>query len=442
MISLLFLLTGGVLKEYNSDNYNKSKRGGIMRKQMKNWILLLFLSLFINHSSLWALDNYNGYGGYVIGDHRLIGLAGAYLGKSNDLNAAHYNPAGLVFSPAVLDAGLAKSKLDNAQTDFDQNGTKDSFPLSYSFAGIIGRTHRTSSFFNIALGVVYDVPYLAEQNFGGLVSPDSSISGYTNIRRPATTLEKYQLKMELTSFSIPISLQVASNLALGASINVYSIAESIRMKYPLDVYYTSNPSNIIHLDDVDIDDKQEVSGTAIDFGVLYKNSERLSYGAVFKPKKIFNFEEKQFVTTITKTDTGIKWYRNVSLPLRLGIGVNYEYAQESNIGLDTNYIDGQDTTVLVGSGLVSGMENYEFKDKGVYDLHLGGNYLWSINQDLQTNWRAGTYYEPSRVKKLDSRWHYTGGLQINWWYLMIGFGYDKATDYRNMVTVVALMIRR
>ncbi|MBI5554398.1 MAG: hypothetical protein HY920_00910 [Elusimicrobia bacterium] len=413
-----------------------------MRKPLKTGGMAVLVLVLGGVGQGTALENYNGYGGYVIGDHRIVGLAGAYLAKSNDLNAVNYNPAGLIFSPAALDAGLAKSELNNAPTDFDQNGAKDSFPLSYFFAGLVGRTHRASSCFNIALGVVYDVPYAAEQNFSGLVSPDSSISGYTNIRRPATTLEKYQLKMEITSFSIPISWQVASNLALGANINVYSVAESIRMKYPLDVYYLSNPSNIIHLDDVAIDDEQKVSGTTIDFGVLYRSSDKLSYGAVFKPNHTFNFAEKQFATAATKTDTGIKWYRNVSLPLRLGIGVNYEYAPESNIGLDTNYLGKQDNTVLVGSGLVSGIEKYEFKDKGVYDLHIGGNYLWSIRQDLQINWRAGTYYEPTRVKKLDSRWHYTGGWQINWLYFMVGFGYDKATDYRNMVTVVALLIRR
>jgi hypothetical protein len=130
------------------------------------------------------------------------------------------------------------------------------------------------------------------------------------------------------------------------------------------------------------------------------------------------------------------------LPRRAGIGANYELSSNIAISLDANYIGKQDNTVLVGSGLVAGMENYEFKDKGVYDLHLGGNYFWQISQDLQTDWRAGTYYEPSRVKKLDSRWHYTGGLQINWLYFMFGFGYDKAIDYQNMVTVVALVIRR
>ncbi|MFH0852859.1 MAG: hypothetical protein V1853_00415, partial [bacterium] len=351
---------------------------------MKKVMVTIALISMMNATSIgYALENYNGYGGYVVGDHRIVGQAGAYLAKSNDLNAVNYNPAGLIFSPVAVDIGVGQNKIDNSQTDFDNNGFKDSFPLSYFVAGIIGRTHRTSSCFNIALGVVYDVPYAAEQNFGGLVSPDSSISGYTNIRRPATTLEKYQLKMEIASFSIPISLQVANNLAFGANINVYNIAESIRMKYPLEVYYTSNPSNIIHLDDVDIDDKQEVSGTTIDFGVLYKSSEKLSYGAVFKPKKTFIFEEKQFVTTVTKTDTDIKWYRNVNLPLRLGIGANYEFQPGSNIDLDTNYIGQQDNTVLVGSGLVAGIENYEFKEKGVCDLHVGGNYLWSISQDLQ-----------------------------------------------------------
>lgn len=424
MISFLFLLTGGILKEYNSDNYSMSKGGGILRKQARNLIFLLFLYPYINGSSLFALDNYNGFGGYVIGDHRIIGQAGAYLAKSNDLNAVNYNPAGLIFSPVAVDIGIGQSKIDNSQTDFDHNGSKDSFPLNYWFSGIIGRTHRAGSSRNIALGLVYNTPYAAEQNFDG-----KALS--------TTTLEKYDLKLAINSFTIPVAFQLSSKLAVGANINNYSVNENIRLKFP--VYF---PGTNTIFDRVDVDDEQEVSGTSVDLGLLYKPTGKWSLGAVFKPEITFNFEEKKFFGQVTQQDTGIQWYRSVILPKRAGIGANYEFSPKCAVSLDTNYIARQDNTVLVGSELVAGIEKYEFKDKGVYDLHAGGNYLWNISQDLQINWRAGTYYEPARVKKLASRWHYTGGLQINWLYFMVGFGYDKATDYKNMVTVAALVIRR
>lgn len=395
-----------------------------MQKKTNYLMFLIFLYLFINNSSLFALDNYNGFGGYIIGDHRIVGQAGAYLAKSNDLNAVNYNPAGLIFSPVAVDIGVGHSQIDNSQTDYDNNGSKDSFPLNYWFGGIIGRTHRTGSCYNMALGLVYNTPYAAEQNFGG-----KALS--------STTLEEYDLRLAINSFTIPVAFQLSPNLALGANINNYSIEESIRLKFPV---YFPGTNNIF--DQVDIDDEQEVSGTSVDLGILYKPTEKLSLGAVFKPEITFSFEEKKFFGQITQQDTGIQWYRSVSLPKRAGIGANYDFSTNCAVSLDTNYIGKQDNTVLVGSNLTSGISNYEFKDKGVYDLHVGGNYLWSISQDLQINWRAGTYYEPSRVKKLDSRWHYTGGLQINWLYFMVGFGYDKATDYKNMVTVVALLIRR
>jgi long-subunit fatty acid transport protein len=396
-----------------------------MKRKLLITILWLALISLLASNAL-ALENYNGYGGYVIGDQRLVGLAGAYLGKSNDLNAVHYNPAGLIFSSSILDAGLARSQLDNSQTDFDQNGTKDSFPLSYFFGGIVSRTHRVNSCYNIALGLVYDQPYAAEQNFDGKALT-------------TTTLEKYDLRLAISSFSIPVSLQVSNTLAIGININTSSAEEYIRMKYP--VNYLGSTIAV-----VDIDDEQEVSATTIDLGILYKYNERLSIGAVYKPKTVFSFEERAFLTRDLRTgldaDTGIKWYRNVTLPMRVGVGLNYEYATASNIGIDSNYIGQQDNTVLVGSGLVLGMENYEFKEQGVYDLHLGGNYLWNINHNLQLDWRAGTYYEPSRIRKLASRWHYTGGVQINWLYFMVGLGYDKAVDFNNLVTIVALVIRR
>jgi hypothetical protein len=190
---------------------------------------------------------------------------------------------------------------------------------------------------------------------------------------------------------------------------------------------------------VDIDDEQEVRGTSIDAGILFRATEKLSLGAVYKPEITFTFEEKKFLGQLTGQDTGIQWYRNVTLPLRAGIGVNYQCSPNCGVAADTNYIGKQDNTVLVGSNLVSGIANYTFKDKGVYDLHVGGNYLFPVGQNAKVDLRAGTYYEPSRVKDLDSRWHYTGGFQINWWRVMVGVGYDKAKDYSNLVTVFALV---
>jgi long-subunit fatty acid transport protein len=394
-----------------------------MKIQLISVALFLLPVLLMPVAGL-ALESYNGYGGYVIGDHRIIGQAGAYLAKSNDLNAVNYNPAGLIFSPAVLDVGIGQSKIDNSQTDFDHNGSKDSFPLTYWFSGIISRTHRAGSCYNIALGLVYNNPYAAEQKFDGKVLS-------------ATTLEKYNLKLAINSFTIPVAFQLSNDLAIGANINNYSVEEDIRLKFP--VYF---PGTSTVFDQVDIDDEQEVTGTSVDLGILYRPTENLSLGVVFKPEITFNFNEQKFFGQLTQQDTGIQWYRSVSLPVRAGIGANYEFSRKCAVSLDTNYIGPQNNTVMVGSELVSGMENYEFKDTGVYDLHLGGTYLWQVTRDLQLDWRAGTYYEPSRVRKLDSRWHYTGGLQINWLYLMVGFGYDKAVDYKNLVTVVALMIRR
>lgn len=384
--------------------------------------VILFTAVIVGRIDLSnALENYNGYGGYVIGDQRIVGLAGAYLAKSNDLNAVNYNPAGLIFSPAAMDIGIGTSQINNSPTDFDQNGTKDSFPLNYWFSGVIGRTHRQNPNINIAVGLVYNTPYAAHQNFDGKVLP-------------TTTIEKYDLQLAVNSFTIPVALQLNQKIAIGVNCNVYNVEESIKMKYPL--YYMG-----MIIDWVDIDDEQEVSATLLDWGIILKPTNKLSLGGIFKPKKTFSLEEKKIYTKTYKADTQINWYRGVTLPLRAGLGANYQFTPSCGLALDTNYIAKQDNTVLVGSNLVSGVETYEFKDKGVWDVHLGGNYLWTISNTFKIDWRAGTYFEPSRVKKLDNRWHYTGGLQLNLWKLVFGLGYDTAKDYKNLVTVVAVVLK-
>lgn len=409
------------------------------RKNRNICLIILFTVIIVYKIDLsQALENYNGYGGYVIGDHRLIGLAGAYLAKSNDFNAINYNPAGLVFAPSVATAGVARGKVDNTPTDYDRNGSKDSFPLSYWFGGIVGRTFRQNSCVNIALGLVYNTPYTAEQDFSGKALP-------------TTTLERYNLRLAVNAFVIPVALQITPNLSLGLNCNIYSTEESIAMKFP--VYY---PGTTNILEYVDIDDAQRVSGTGIDLGLLYKPSESWSFGAVFKPGEKFCFEEKIFRGKLTGADTGIRWYRNVTVPKRGGMGIFYQYRPNCGIEVDTNYIGNQKESVLVGSGLVGGIENYTFKDKGVWDLgmrglhmykgvwdfHLGGNYLWKPKKNFTVDWRLGTYFEPSRVTLLESRWHYTGGFQVSFARIMLGFGIDSAQDYTNMVSVVGLLFRK
>ena len=66
--------------------------------------------------------------------------------------------------------------------------------------------------------------------------------------------------------------------------------------------------------------------------------------------------------------------------------------------------------IEVVSTLTSKFQKYAMKEKGVIDVHLGGNYIWKINDWLKLDFRGGGYFEPSRVERVENRLHYTGGI--------------------------------
>ncbi|MFH1238894.1 MAG: hypothetical protein V1653_02145, partial [bacterium] len=131
------------------------------------------------------------------------------------------------------------------------------------------------------------------------------------------------------------------------------------------------------------------------------------------------------------SDGSIQWFRNVKLPERAGLGLSYRVSDNISINADGNYIGGQKDSELVGSTLTSKFLQYDMKEKGIIDVHAGGNYTWKINDWLKFDFRGGGYFEPSRVEGVESRLHYTGGIQAYLWRLYTGLGYDAADDFEN-----------
>ncbi len=369
-------------------------------KKLINFSFLILLIHLLLVSPCFALDSYNGYGGYTVGDTRIIGMGGAYIGVSDDINGILYNPAGIVYSERSFDGKFTRNRIDNYQTDLTNDGKKDGFPLEYWYAGAVIRSIKPEG--NFAFGVAYAVPYRAVIDFDDSVTVASLTFNVDML-----------LDMNISTFSFPLAVQLFPKLSLGAVLNLYTVEEIFQCKY-LAVSYDYN---------------QRISKPSVDFGIMYWLTNKLTFGAIFKPSVVFDFDE----TMNEELDNNaIEWFRDVNLPERLGAGFSYRISDKMSINADVNQIKGQKDSCIIGSDLAFGFNEYKIKEDDVLDYHLGGNYYYRINDWCKMDFRAGGYFEPSRVEGLDDRIHYTGGVEVYLWSLYAGVGYDWAEDFSNL----------
>ncbi len=376
--------------------------------KLKTCILLLLVPGFFLFGSLrsYALQRYNGYGGFSVGDTGIVSMGGAYLATSNDINAVMFNPAGIVFSEKKIDFGLTRQDVTNSQTDTNNDGVNDSFPLKYWYGGIIGKICKEDSTGKLAFGFVYSTPYEAVLDFEG----NLDISGIN------TYIDLY-LDIAVNMISFPFAYQIMPNTSVGINAKVFSVEEIFQINYS---YLSLSRS---------YDYKQKVSGVSVDFGLMHRPNNDFSIGLVVKPGKKFDFDE----TMNDNLDNGaVQWFRDVELPLSLGLGLAYHVTENLKLACDSNYISGQDDSVLIGSGLITGFREYTLKKNYVVDFHFGADYRIPVSSWFGFNIRLGAYHEPSRVIGLDSRVHYTGGMEMRLSRLVFGVAMDKADDFENL----------
>jgi hypothetical protein len=66
-----------------------------------------------------------------------------------------------------------------------------------------------------------------------------------------------------------------------------------------------------------------------------------------------------------------------------------------------------------------------------FQPRLGASYIIGQYQHLKIAASAGTYYETSRIATEPNRLHFTSALQVNPWFVNLGAGVDRATNYDN-----------
>jgi hypothetical protein len=73
---------------------------------------------------------------------------------------------------------------------------------------------------------------------------------------------------------------------------------------------------------------------------------------------------------------------------------------------------------------------------------LGASYVIAEYDHLKIASAAGTYYETSRVSGIPNRLHGTASVQVNPYFINLGIGVDRATDFNNLFISIGFDIVR
>ena len=73
-----------------------------------------------------------------------------------------------------------------------------------------------------------------------------------------------------------------------------------------------------------------------------------------------------------------------------------------------------------------------------YHPRLGASYVFADFKEFSATAFAGTYYEASRIRDSNGRFHFTSGLEVKPWILSLGWAMDTAPDYRNYLVSVSI----
>ncbi|HPH04043.1 MAG TPA: outer membrane protein transport protein, partial [Spirochaetota bacterium] len=286
----------------------------------------------------------------------------AFTGLADDPSAVFYNPAGLVFQREGLSVqtyglyvmtDLTYTAATFPQTTFgptlvpvSSTAYENKSDESVLFPGLFLNYHKG----DVAVGVGLYVPY------GGGKYKYDNYKGLTGM-----TVEQ---SLGLMAFGGSMAVRLSDSFSLGVSLTGYMGTYSFKKTLPagLPAPFVSALGGSVE------DDISAVAAVGGNFGLMYKASDSLSFGATAKlPVRI----TVDGTTTITNTE--FDKAAELRLPWYVTLGMALKASPELTITFDFNY------------ALYSSMDKYTFLYRGYPDSN-------GQVEDVRTGYTDATYF--------------------------------------------------
>lgn len=328
---------------------------------------------------------------------RSAGIGGAFISIADDATAAEANPAGLttLTRPEISfeTKGIQfKQKIAN----FSSTGTFDNYSLqskvfnrsvvSPSFASVVFPLRGiTLSAFRYEL-VNFESAFFTKGSFVPTLHDGSTFFPV-----------KSETKLKVVNYGAAFAYKLSGRFSVGASAGVSTISlQSSLTRYFLELFDPGSIANSATIDDNGLN-------FFINAGIIYKPTEHLAIGAIFKRRPSFSLSHT-FRFTNFPADSTIKKDINFNVPASAGIGVSYRPTDVLTLSVDAVWIQyAQLTDKFVLTISDDAAKASDFKVDNGFEIHGGAEYVLFL-RSVALVLRGGVYLEP------DNRIRFTGNV--------------------------------
>lgn len=360
-------------------------------------IAMIFFAASVSHAQFTpnaANTAYGAYGLYPVGSTRVLGMGGAFTGLADDSSAVVTNPAGLGFNKYILDYTTASNRVVNREVFFGRSDDREGLPYTAEFqAGSLRMGP-------LAIGAASNQTYVLDV--------DTNSTGPTN--RKQVIIESYDAAAALVFFK---------RLSLGATMH----SETAKIAY-------TNPDGRV------LSDKQKSAYPT--FGLLFKMNNQASVGASYTPERRYNFDESldsQLTPTIGDVT---EWFHDVVIPAKISLGLSFKTKKNLNWVGDVDIYQPVSRAMFVGGQSTDSTDTILNQVQTV--LHGGFEFFVAREKALDFIWRGGGYREPRRVENASDRLHFTMGVEVRFYYIVLAASYDQAPGFSNVAQSAGLSL--
>lgn len=357
---------------------------------LKKLTIICIIAMFAFSNAFSNGLSLNNIGG------KSLGMAGAYTSINGDATAIYWNPAGLsfldrgqinAFFTGVMPSGTYK--LDMAGIDAETQSNL------YPTGGLMAFIPLGKGPLSFGIGVFVPAGLGAEWNGDDLVNitQETSYNWMSQIGR--------------VDFSPTVSYLFSDQFAVGAGVNISYGIMDIEMARGFDLQnpQTGEPMTVF----TQYTESSSGIGFSVNVGLVFKPTDKLSFGLSFKTKNTVAFEGDAEMPIMADVGQAIgktvptesKFSRDVAWPMWFGGGISYEVIEGLTLAFDatwsqwsatedelaTSYDEWDDTFATIGQADAT---NLVLHWEDALQLRFGAQY--EASKDLTL--RLGFYTDP------------------------------------------------
>jgi len=392
---------------------------------------------------------------------RAMGMGGAFIGVADDATAASWNPGGLVQLKkpelSLVVNGFHRTE-DNTLGHYPEaGGSKDVSGKDINYLSVVYPFNFLHRNMVVSLNYQHLYNFTREGRFPNKYSDESTDGGITSIITVDEMID-YQLSGDLSALGIAYCIQIVPQFSFGFTLNFWeddlfnnkwettyqssgSQTVEVPLHPPLGSQTVEAPLHLpfIYSGKEDRREQYVFSGFNANIGVLWRTSDKLTIGMVFKSPFTADIKHETVRDDYPKTVADEK----LDMPMSYGIGIAYRFSDQFTLSADIYRTEWQDFILKDSEGNETSPVTKKSPDESDIDpthqIRVGAEYLYiHPPSNYVIPLRAGVFYDPAPAEGSPDDFY---GFSLGSGITLGRYVFDIACQYRFGNDIGASMIQ-